>query len=130
MSAYLEDSLEKALEIIKRKKYNKIILISNLGLDKAGKKFVEVARKILGFNVVVLFFSGNPAHFSWLQNFPNALYTNNGYFYKDFILNYNEKGLLDLKKRVENQYKIKLKFDKDFMKFPKFVNDAQYDNII
>ena len=129
MNAYFEDSLEKALEIIKRKKYNKIILISNIGLDKAGKKFVEVARKILGFNVVVLFFSGNSSHFSWLQNFPNALYTNNALFYKDFILNYNEEGLLKLKKRVENQYKIKLKFDNDFMKFPKFVNNAEYDKI-
>ena len=86
MNAYFEDSLEKALEIIKRKKYNKIILISNIGLDKAGKKFVEVARKLLGFNVVVLFFSGNSSHFSWLQNFPNALYTNNSSFYKDFII--------------------------------------------
>ena len=129
MNAYFEDSLERALEIIKRKKYNKIILISNIGLDKAGKKFVEVARKILGFNVVVLFFSGNSSHFSWLQNFPNALYTNNAYFYKDFILNYNEKGLLELKKNVEKQFKIKLKFDNDFMKFPKFVNQAEYDNI-
>ena len=124
MNAYFEDSLERALEIIKRKKY-----ISNIGLDKAGKKFVEVARKILGFNVVVLFFSGNSSHFSWLQNFPNALYTNNAYFYKDFILNYNEKGLLELKKNVEKQFKIKLKFDNDFMKFPKFVNQAEYDNI-
>ena len=129
MNAYFEDSLERALEIIKRKKYNKIILISNIGLDKAGKKFVEVARKILGFNVVVLFFSGNSSHFSWLQNFPNALYTNNAYFYKDFILNYNEKGLLELKKNIEKQFKIKLKFDNDFMKFPKFVNQAEYDNI-
>ena len=129
MNAYFEDSLERALEIIKRKKYNKIILTSNIGLDKAGKKFVEVARKILGFNVVVLFFSGNSSHFSWLQNFPNALYTNNAYFYKDFILNYNEKGLLELKKKVEKQFKIKLKFDNDFMKFPKFVNQAEYDNI-
>ena len=129
MNAYFEDSLERALEIIKRKKYNKIILISNIGLDKAGKKFVEVARKILGFNVVVLFFSGNSSHFSWLQNFPNALYTNNAYFYKDFILNYNEKGLLELKKKVEKQFKIKLKFDNDFIKFPKFVNQAEYDNI-
>ena len=110
MNAYFEDSLEKALEIIKRKKYNKIILISNIGLDKAGKKFVEVARKLLGFNVVVLFFSGNSSHFSWLQNFPNALYTNNSSFYKDFILNYNEKGLLDLKKKIENQYKIMIIF--------------------
>jgi len=94
MNAYFEDSLEKALEIIKRTKYNKIILISNIGLDKSGKKFIEVARKILGFNVIVLFFSGNSSHFSWLQSFPNALYTNNASFYKDFILNYNEKGLL------------------------------------
>ena len=76
MNAYFEDSLERALEIIKRKKYNKIILISNIGLDKAG-----------------------------------------------------EKGLLELKKKVEKQFKIKLKFDNDFMKFPKFVNQAEYDNI-
>ena len=130
MNAYFEDSLEKALEIIKRKKYNKIILISNIGLDKAGKKFVEVARKLLGFNVVVLFFSGNSSHFSWLQNFPNALYTNNSSFYKDFILNYNEKGLLDLKKKIENQYKIKLKFTNDYMKFPNFIDSDKYDNII
>ena len=129
MNAYFEDSLEKALEIIKRKKYNKIILISNIGLDKAGKKFVEVARKLLGFNVVVLFFSGNSSHFSWLQNFPNALYTNNSSFYKDFILNYNEKGLLDLKKKIENQYKIKLKFTNDYMKFPNFIDSDKYDNI-
>ena len=130
MNAYFEDSLEKALEIIKRKKYNKIILISNIGLDKAGKKFVEVARKLLGFNVVVLFFSGNSSHFSWLQNFPNALYTNNSSFYKDFILNYNEEGLLDLKKKIENQYKIKLKFTNDYMKFPNFIDSDKYDNII
>ena len=129
MNAYFEDSLEKALEIIKRKKYNKIILISNIGLDKSGKKFIEVARKILGFNVVVLFFSQNASHFSWLQNFPNALYTNNAYFYKEFILNYNEKGLKELKSKVEDKYKIKLKFDNDFLKFPKFVNDEKYDNI-
>ena len=75
MNAYFESNTEKALEIIKRKKFNKIILISNIGLDLGGKKFVEVARKILGFNVMVLFFSANRNHFSWLKEFPNALYT-------------------------------------------------------
>ena len=129
MNVYFEDSLEKALEIIKRKKYNKIILISNIGLDKSGKKFVEVARKILGFNVVVLFFSQNKSHFSWIQNFPNVLYTNNASFYKDYIMNYNEKGLKDLKNKVEKEYKINLKFDNDFMKFPKFINTIKYDKI-
>ena len=129
MNAYFESSLEKALEIIKRKKNNKIILISNIGLDLAGKKFVETARKILGFNVMVLFFSANTKHFSWLQNFPNALYTSSDDFYKKYILNYNEKGLLNLKKEVEARYKINLKFDKEFLKFPKFVNEAEYDDI-
>ena len=62
MNGYFVDNTEKGLEIIKRKKYNKIILISNIGLDLGGKKFVEVARKILGFNVPVLFFSANRNH--------------------------------------------------------------------
>ena len=86
MNAYFESSLERALEIIKRKKNNKIILISNIGLDLAGKKFVEVARKILGFNVMVLFFSGNPDHLNWLKDFPNALYTASADFYQKYIL--------------------------------------------
>ena len=129
-NAYFESSIEEALEIIKRKKYNKIILISNIGLDLSGKKFVEIARQILGFNVLVLFFSKNKEHFSWLQNFPNALFANKIDFFRDYIMNYNEKGLLDLKKKIEKFYNIKLNFDKDFLKFPKFINQGKYDDII
>jgi len=130
MNAYFSGGTEEALEIIKRKRYNKIILISNIGLDLGGKKFVEVARKILGFNVPVLFFSANRNHFSWLKDFPNALYTSQDSFYKDYILNYNEKGLLNLKQNIESHYKIKLKFEKDFLKFPKFVNQEEYNNLL
>ena len=130
MNAYFSGGTEEALEIIKRKRYNKIILISNIGLDLGGKKFVEVARKILGFNVPVLFFSANRNHFSWLKDFPNALYTSQDNFYKDYILNYNEKGLLNLKQNIESHYKIKLKFEKDFLKFPKFVNQEEYNNLL
>jgi hypothetical protein len=130
MNAYFSGGTEEALEIIKRKRYNKIILISNIGLDLGGKKFVEVARKILGFNVPVLFFSANRNHFSWLKDFPNALYTSQDSFYKDYIMNFNEKGLLCLKKKIESYYKINLKFEKDFLKFPKFVNQAEYDKLL
>ena len=130
MNAYFESSTEKALEIIKTKKFNKIILISSIGLDLSGKKFVEIARGILGFNVVVLFFSQNQNHLSWLQNFPNALYTNDASFYKEYIINYNAKGLLNLKAKIENFYNIKLKFTQDFLKFPKFINQKEYDDII
>ena len=130
MNCYLAGTTEKALEIIKRKKYNKIILISNIGKDLAGKKFVEVARKILGFNVMVLFFSADRNHLSWIKDFPNALYTNTDSFYKDYILNYNEEGLLALKKKIELCYKTKLKFEKNFLKFPNFIDQKQYDKII
>ena len=120
MNAFFVGTIEKGLEIILRKRYNKIILISNIGKDLSGKKFVEVARKILGFDVMVLFFSNNTSNFGWLQKFPNALYTNLNNFYEKYIANYNEEKLKELKKEVENQYKIKLNFTKDFMKFPNF----------
>ena len=129
MNAYFESSLERALEIIKRKRNNKIILISNIGLDLAGKKFVEVARKILGFNVMVLFISANRNHLKWLKDFPNALYTSHEDFYKKYIMNYNKQGLLDLKKEVEARNKINLKFEGNFLEFPHFVNNKEYNKI-
>ena len=78
---------------------------------------MEIARQILGFNTLVLFFSKNKKHFSWLENFPNALFTDNIDFFKDYIMNYNEKGLLDLREKIENFYNIKLNFEKDFLKY-------------
>ncbi len=129
MKAYFVSSTEKALEIIKRKRFNKIILISSIGLDLSGKKFVEIARQILGFNIVVLFFSQNQKHFSWLQSFPNALYTNDANFYKEYIMNYNYNGLLNLKKKIENYYGINLSFTNDFFKFSNFQNQVNYSSL-
>ena len=130
MNAYFESSTERALEIIKKKKLNKIILISSIGLDLSGKKFVEIARKILGFDVVVLFFSSNRKNFSWLQSFPNALYTDDMRFFQKYVLNYNEQGLLTLKNEIQNHYGITLNFTYNFLQFPKFINENTYENII
>ena len=129
MNAYFVDSIIKGLEIIQRKRYNKIILISNIGLDLSGKKFVEVARKILGFDVMVLFFSNNKNHFDWLQKLPNVLYSSKNKFYENYISNYNEKGLIQLKKDVENLHKIKLNFTNDFLSFPKFAENKEYKDL-
>ena len=129
MNAFFVGTIEKGLEIILRKRYNKIILISNIGKDLSGKKFVEVARKILGFDVMVLFFSKNKNNFEWLQNFPNVLYTNLNNFYEKYVTKYNKEGLIELKKEVENEYKIKLNFNDDFMKFPNFNGKEKYDDL-
>ena len=45
-------------------------------------------------------------------------------------MNYNEEGLLNLKKEIEQYYNIKLKFTKDFFDFPNFINEKEYKNII
>ena len=130
MNGFFDSSAERLLEIIKRKKYNKIILLSNCGKDLSGKKFVEVARQILEFDVPVLFFSANRDHFNWIQDFPNAFYTNDPSFYEKYINNYSKDGLIKLKKEIETKYKIKLKINEDFLSFPKFLENQKYDDFI
>ena len=93
MNIYIESNTEKALKFIYKRRFNKMILITSIGLDLSGKKFIEIARKILGSNIIVLIFSSNENHLKWSQNFPNVLYTNNGLIYQKYITNYNEKGL-------------------------------------
>ena len=127
---YFEACTEKALELIKSKRFNKIILISNIGLDYSGKKFAEIARKILGFNAVVLFFSNNNNHLKWIKDFPNSLYTNKIEFCTKYISNYSKDGLINLKKEMEAHYKIKLKLDNEFLGFPKFIKEKKYNDII
>ena len=107
---YTETRLEKSLELIKRKKYNKIILISNVGKDHSGKKFVEIARKILGYNIVVLFYTGKKEHFDWIKDFPNSLGTVNRKHLFEYIEKYN--SLFDFKKELSKSYN-DMKFNLD-----------------
>ena len=54
---YTERDTKEALKLVWKKRFNKIILISNAGKDLEGKKFVDKVRQILGFNAMVLFFT-------------------------------------------------------------------------
>jgi len=130
MNIYFENKTENALELISKKKYNKIILISSVGKDLSGKTFIEAARGILGFDVVVLFFSQNREHLKWIQDFPNALYTDNMGFFQEYILNYNQQGLYELKNKMEKSYGIKLNLTGNYLEFPKFINEKGYKDII
>ena len=127
---YFESSIEKALELVKRKKYNKIILVSNIGMDLSGKRFIDIARQILGFPVVILFLSINCSHLNWIKDNYNILYTTDLKVYRKYILNYNEEDIISIKDEIEKIYKIKLTFTKDFLKFPKFLNEKEYKDII
>ena len=43
-NVYPCETSEEALELVKRKKYNKIILISNAGTDLTGRQFIIINR--------------------------------------------------------------------------------------
>ena len=105
MNIYIENNTESALKFIFKRRFNKMILITNIGLDLSGKKFIEVTRKILGSNIIVLIYSSNKKHLDWIQNFPNVLYTNMASIYKKYIKNYNENGLKELKKKLKMNIK-------------------------
>ena len=130
MNIYFINSTEKALELISRKKYNKIILISNVGNNLSGKKYIEKARELLGFDVMVLFYAQTTDHLKWIKNFKNALYTNTDDFLLEYIKNYNIDGLKKLKTKIEQYYKTKLmNFTEDFLQFPNFKNQIEYSKL-
>ena len=130
MNIYYMGTTEKALELINRKKYNKIILITNVGKDLSGRSFIEKAREFLGFDVMALFFSRDKGNLNWIKTFKNSLYTNNDDFLIEYITNYNKEGLIKLKTKIEKYYKTKfMEFTEDFLKFPKFVNQEKYSQL-
>ena len=91
------------MNLIRRKKYNKIILISNIGTDLGGKKFVDQARNILGNDVIVLFSAYNTEHIKWVKDYKNALFSNDPKFYEDYLNFFRiEKKTMRKKKPLRN----------------------------
>ena len=135
MNFYFESSTEEALKLIlKKKKKGKVILITSIEIDKSGKRFVEIARRILqSDDLIVLFFSNNTNNLDWIQDFSNCLFSREPSIYEEYISNYNDVGLKELKKKVENFPVIQLKdFSFNFLSYSHFDNDLSFscfDNI-
>ena len=126
---YIATSTQEGLTLVDKKKYNKIILMSNIGQDLSGKDFIEKARKILGFNAIVLFSALDLSHLKWLKTFPNALFSSKAEFTREYLLNFNKEGLEELKKKIETFYKCKFMDFKDAFDYPYFVNSGEIDEL-
>ena len=131
---YTCETSEEALKLVERKKYNKIILISNIGNDSGGKKFVTEARKIIGNDVIALFLAYNVDHLNWVKNYKNALFSNDPAFYEEYLQcfeksNYIKENIKSLIKKMENHYKITFKFDDNFLNFPNFRVIGKYSDL-
>jgi len=136
-NVYPCSSTEEALSLVKRKKYNKIILIANVGIDYGGIKFINEARKIIGNDVVSLFFAYKiERHLGWITQYKNALVTNEPNFLGRYIKCFNGISsqdimteILKLKEEFEKKYIIKLNFSLDFLNYPYYKDSGKYSDL-
>ena len=118
---------DEALELVNRKKYNKIILISNVRPDLEGKKFVDAARKIIGNDVIVLFLAYNNLHLHWIKNYKNAIFSNDPKIYEEYFDSFsNEIKMRELISKLERHFNVKFNFDNNFLKFPLYKEEGRY----
>jgi hypothetical protein len=132
-NVYPCQTTEEALSLVNRKKYNKIILISNVGVDLGGKAFVDQARKIIGNDVVVLFLAYNIQHLEWIKNYKNALFSNDQKLYKEYLNSFNQPdpslSINQLIKKCEFYYKVKFNFDNNYLYYPLYRDSGSYSDL-
>ena len=134
---YVKNS-EEGLELIKRKKYNKIILITN-GNNNA-KEYISEARKIIGADCIALVSAFQPYnHLNWVKNFQNTLISNQISFHKKFIrrvISFDYNGLKLLKNEIESFYgkdypNLKFKeFNSDLLNYPNFKSEGKFTDLM
>ena len=129
INIYYESSTEEALEFLLKRKYNKVILITNVGKNLEGKRFVDIVRKIYGFEVLVLFFSHNKKHLEWIKDYKNSLFTDNIDYYREYITNFNEKELKNLKEKLEKELSIQFIFTHDFIAFSRYLEKGNFSSL-
>ena len=129
------ETSEEALELVKKKKFNKIILMSNVGTDLGGKAFVDDARKIIGNDVITLFLAYMEEHLEWITQYNNSLFSNIDQFHEQYLecftddINTTKQNILTLKNSIEDHYEVKFKFDDKFLDFPNFREDGEYSDL-
>ena len=132
-NVYPCQTTNEALTLVNRKKYNKIILISNVGDDLGGRDFVEQARRIIGNNVIVLFLAYNIKHLEWIKYYKNALFSNEQTFYKEYLNCFSQpnpqNNIWQLIQKFENHYKVKFNFDNNYLYYPFYKDSGYYSDL-
>ena len=128
------ETSEEALKLVERKKYNKIILISNVGTDLRGKVFVDKVREIIGNDVIALFLAYNISHLKWIKDYKNSLFSNDPKFYEEYLKCFEDKNSIkgnikSLKDKMEKHYDIKFNFDDKLLDYPQFKDSGKYSDL-
>ena len=117
---YTETNSKDALRLVYRKRFNKIIIITNVGKNLEGKKYVDKVRKILDFNVAALFFTDRIEHLDWIKDYPNALFCMDDYTIKKYIFNYKEEGYNEIRNNIKEIFGVELPEPQNAFDYPLF----------
>ena len=128
---------DEALRLVNRKKYNKIILLSNVGKNNEGINFIEKAREIIGNDVIALFIAFNTQHIYDIKKLKNALFSNLPEFDKEYLKCFNDdcyeyeriNKIQILRQKIENKYNVNFNFDENFLYFPKYKHKGKYSEL-
>ena len=135
-NVYYLDTNEEALELIKRKKFNKIIIITNGNND--GQKFIIDSRKIIGANTIAAVSTFNiNSKVEWVKEMKNVLLLNGINFHERFfkcIKELYKKELIRLREVIANEYSnipsFKLReFDNDLFNFVNFKDSGKFTDL-
>ena len=137
---FIEDT-EEALNLVNRKKYNKVIIITNG--NNNGKNFILKSREIIGANTISAVTAYDiRTHIQWVKDMPNVLLLNGINFHKKFfriIINNDDNNkklekLNELRTEIINHYNnIEdfnfRKFDDNLLKFPNFKESGKFEDL-
>ena len=128
---------EEALELLERKKYNKVIIITNG--NNEGQDFLLKARRIIGANTIAAVSVYNVSgHIQWVKNMENVLILNDVDFHEKFFncVKMKSVDLYDeLRKEIIDYYKKEIiDFDlsentPDLFNFPNFKNEGKFEDL-
>jgi hypothetical protein len=130
---YYVNSTEEGLKLIDRKKYNKIIIITNGGNN--GEEYIKEARKIIGGNTLALVSCYMPDnHIKWVSELPNTLLSNEKEIFQEFLLNAVQEKKNEMKNlRIKVEEKYGKKFEKfnenEIFNFPNFLPEGEYSQL-
>ena len=85
-----------------------------------GRKYIDKVRKILGFNVMVLFFTNDFEHLKWIKDYPNSLFCADDFIIKLYVFNFNENGFREIRELIKDCYKFELPEPIEPFKYPLF----------
>ena len=134
---YYSNTTEDALNILEKKIYNKVIIVTN-GSNEA-KEFILSSRRIIGSNPIAAVSAYDvEKHIQWAKDMRNVLLLNGTDFHRKFfesVIKCDRNGLILLRNEIIDFYKEKIPnfnfmdFNEELFSFKKYIENGSFENI-